>query len=251
MEPSKPLHPLLTLPSAIIIAATIIAVAIIYTMKPSAVSVGTTTSIPNQANETSMAPVTSSDHILGNPDAPIKIVEYSDPSCPFCKIFNPTMVQVMAAYGAGGKVAWVYRDFPLDKPDANGNVLHPNAGTEAQAMECAASLGGNDIFWKYEEEWYQNIPQDGAERSVADDQKQMMQDAKDNGIDTVSFNDCVSSGQFKGKVDAEYLDGLNAGVSGTPYSVIITPAGTKIPLPGVQSFATMKSAIDTLITEAK
>lgn len=249
MEPTRQ-GSALTIPSAIIIAATIIAIALIYVLKPASSAPATATA-PSGAGEVNMAPVTPADHILGNPDAPIKIVEYSDPSCPFCKVFNPTMVQIMGTYGAGGKVAWIYRDFPLDKPDANGNVLHKNAGTEAQAMECAASLGGNDKFWKYQQEWYQNVPQEAGGRSVADDQKQIMQTAKDIGLDTVSFNECLTSGQFKSKVEKEYLDGLNAGVSGTPYSIIITPTGSKIPLPGVQSYATIKSAIDTLISEIK
>lgn len=236
----------LTIPGAIIIAAAIIAIALIYVFHPKSVPSNQPVS-PGQIPDITMQPVTSSDHILGNPNAPIKIVEYSDASCPFCKLFNPTMLQVMNQYGAAGQVAWVYRDFPLDQPDQNGHVLHPNAGTEAQAFECAALIGGNDKFWAYEKEWYNVIPEDGAERSAATDMAQIQQVAKDVGLDAASFNTCVTSGRTKDTVQKQYLDGINAGASGTPYSIILTPSGSKIPLVGTQTYPTMKAAIDALI----
>ena len=58
--------------------------------------------------------VDSEDHIFGNPDAPVKLVEYSDFECPFCKRVHPTLKKIMADYGIDGEVAWVYRHFPLD-----------------------------------------------------------------------------------------------------------------------------------------
>ncbi|HEY4512123.1 MAG TPA: thioredoxin domain-containing protein [Candidatus Paceibacterota bacterium] len=89
-----------------------------------------------------MEPVTAKDHIKGNSSAPVKIVEYSDLECPFCKRFHATMLEVMSTYGKDGKVAWVFRHFPLAQ-------LHSKAPKEAEAAECAAELGGNDGFWKF------------------------------------------------------------------------------------------------------
>src|SRR3989338_6483026 len=98
-------HSVLNIPTAIIIAGAIVAGSIIYTMKPApsnqaAALAGITANVKA---------VSAQDHILGNPNAKIKIVEYSDPSCPFCKIFHNTMTKIMGEYGAGGNVAWVYR----------------------------------------------------------------------------------------------------------------------------------------------
>src|SRR3546814_15691189 len=81
---------------------------------------------------------------MGSPDASVKVIEFSDFECPFCKGFHRTMGQVMEAYGQDGKVAWVYRHFPIDS-------IHSKARKEAQASECAAELGGNDAFWAYAE----------------------------------------------------------------------------------------------------
>jgi protein-disulfide isomerase len=236
----------LTIPGAIIIAATIIAIALIYIFHPK--SAATTQTIPGQIPDVTMQPVSANDHILGNPNAPIKIVEYSDPSCPFCKLFNPTMVKVISQYGPSGQVAWVYRSFPLNQPDQDGNVLHPNAGTEAQAFECAALIGSNDKFWAFEKEWYSVIPEDGANRTSLDDMKQILKVGTDVGLDSASFSDCVTSGRTKAAVQRQYLDGINAGVSGTPYSIIITPSGSKIPFAGASyTYSDLKATIDALI----
>jgi protein-disulfide isomerase len=237
---------IINIPGAIIIGCTILAIG--YFMTQRTHNEPTANSNAPHIPTVTMAPITDKDHIFGNPNAPIKIVEYSDPSCPFCKMFNPTMEQIMSTYGASGKVAWVYRNFPLDKPDSNGNILHPLAGIQANALECAASIGGNTGFWAYEKEWYNEFPQDGADEQASIDSQQMSNVAKKVGLDQVAFNDCVSSNQFKDKIDAQYTDGINAGVSGTPYNIIISPSGTKIPLAGAVSYATLKTTIDTLLS---
>jgi len=225
---------------AIIIAGAIIAVAIIWAQRPPTQSV---TQIPLAAAVV-LATVTNADHILGKPTAPIKIVEYSDSACPFCKMFHPTMEKIMKEYGDEGKVAWIYRHFPLDN-------IHPNARNEAQAMECAASLGGNDAFWKFTNRLYAITPSVTSQSPEGLDQKQLPEIAKFVGLDAVTFNECLSSGQFKDKVESHYQSGLAAGVNGTPFSIIITASGTQIPLNGARSYETIKSAIDTILSEGK
>lgn len=243
------------MPGAVIIAGAIIALAIIWVKQPARLPANSN----NQANQAlqnaqsgqiNMRDVSSKDHIYGNPNAPVIIVEYSDPSCPFCKTFNPIMEQIIAEYGPSGKVAWVYRHFPLDKADENGYVLHKNAGLESQAMECAAALGGNDKFWAYEKRLYEITPSVTQKTPDGLDPKKLPEIAKYIGLDVTSFNECLSSNQFRSKVDADFTDGINAGVTGTPYSIIITPKGSKIPLVGAQSYNNIKTAIDALLSES-
>lgn len=209
------------IPGAIIIAGAIIAVSIIWALKPEKkISTPTTDDTEKQqvANITvNLSPVTAADHILGNPNASIKFVEYTDPSCVFCKKFNPGFREVIDQFGPTGKVAWIYRHFPLDKPNANGDVLHPNAGHESQALECAATIGGNEKFWAFVKEIYSI---DTSKTPGGLDQKQLPIIAKSVGVDVTTFNKCLSSGQTKDIVDADTVSGVNAGVSGTPTNFI-------------------------------
>ena len=218
MEP-KPTNPLVNLPGAVIIAAAIIAIAIIWAKQPANKPV---VAEPTQksTNTITLSPIKASEHILGNPAATIRLVEFSDPSCPYCKNFNPTMEDVMAKYGATGDVAWVYRHYPLSE-------IHPNSKKQAEALECAGSLGGNAKFWEFEKAWYEAIPLDGASRSSDIDQKEVLAVAKSINLDTVAFNECVASDRFKDIIEANFLDGVNAGVNGTPSSFLVLnrPAG--------------------------
>ena len=82
---------------------------------------------------------TSTEHVRGNVNATIAIIEYTDYQCPFCHRVHPTIQQLLQDYG--DKVMWVSRHFPLS--------FHPDAQPLAVGAECAADLGGNDAFWGF------------------------------------------------------------------------------------------------------
>ena len=233
----------LTLPIAIIIAGIIVAGAIFFSKDKERPIVTNKDNVP----EINLVPINNSDHILGNPNAPIKIVEYSDPSCPYCRMFHNTMRQIMNEYGATGKVAWIYRHYTLDKPDANGNILHPNANHEAQALECANQIGGNDKFWEYANRLYDITPSVTINSPQGLDQNQLPEIATYINIDKNKFRECLNSGKFKALVDQQYLDGVNAGASGTPYSIMITSKGKMIPINGAYPYSNLKTIIDSLL----
>ncbi len=266
-------------PAAIIVAAAIIAVAIIIAFRPATKTVVVnkdSSTNPTQGLAINMRPVTNADHIFGNPAASVKIVEYSDPSCPFCRIFSPNIEKIADTYGASGQVAWVYRSFPLDKPDANGNILHKNAGHESQALECASKVGGNDKYWIFLRRLYEVTPSVTGDTPNGLDQTQLPVIAKFAGVDVKTFNDCLDSGSMKSKVEADYTDGINIGVNGTPFSIFVLskpapdtldqvlsniiiqlhlPSGslylsddrTKLAMSGAMPYETMKTIVDALL----
>src|SRR3989344_8588855 len=78
-----------------------------------------------------LRPIDDNDHIIGSPNARIIIVEYSDTECAFCKIFHQSLLSIMQEYGGDGKVAWVYRHFPIAE-------IHSKSLKQAEVLECAA-----------------------------------------------------------------------------------------------------------------
>lgn len=182
-----------------------------------------------------LRPVSITDHIRGNPNAPVIIVEYSDTECPFCGRFHTTMKQLMNEYGKTGKVAWIYRHSPLDQ-------LHPKARQESVALECANELGGNDKFWEYTDRIYEITP---ANNGL--DVLELPKIAGFVGLDIPSFNICLSSGKYDSLIQAD-IDNMKAtGGNGTPWSVIIDRDGKMYALNGAQSYASVKQMIDSLL----
>lgn len=225
-----------SIPFAIVIAGAIIAVALYFNMRGNSATVAPKTQTTDEkvARLDNMNPITSDDHILGNPNAPVKIVEYSDFECPACKLFQTIMMRVMDDYGKSGKVAWVYRQFPID-------LLHPiNARKESVASECAAELGGNDAFWKFANRFF--------EISLSNDETDIKsaipQVAREIGLDEARFASCLESGKYDAHIQ-EDIDNANAtGNRGTPWSIVVGENGKKYPLSGVWPETAIKQLIN-------
>lgn len=183
-----------------------------------------------------VAPISAEDHIRGSSDAPVKIIVFSDLECPFCKTFHQSMQQLMEEYGPTNQVAWVYRHFPLD--------IHPSATPEAKATECAAELGGNEAFWKYTDKIFEVTPSNnGLDLATLPDL------AVTVGLDKAAFTTCLARDAYGDKVEEHTQDAINAGGTGTPYSVIITANGEYIPLGGAYPYAQLKQIVDEALAQ--
>lgn len=240
------------IPVAILVAGVLVAGAVFYSAgnssNPQTASVGN--NVPQQApppsfgggSSDNIKPVSSEDHIKGDPNAPVKIVEFSDTECPFCKRFHPTMQQVMDEYGKSGQVAWVYRHFPLDQ-------IHSKARREAAATELAAELGGNDKFWAYLGRIFEITPaNDGLDLSL------LPQIAEDVGLPRKPFEDLVAANDIRGgkyatHIESDYQDSLASGGLGTPYSVVIASNGKTFAVSGAQPYSAVKSIIELALKE--
>lgn len=217
------------IPFAIVIAGLAIAGAIYFSDEKK----GPSPTATAQAN-TAIDPVTAKDHIIGNPNAKIVIVEYSDTECPYCKMFHPTMERIMNEYGKDGKVAWVYRHFPLS--------FHPKAPKEAEATECANKLGGNTKFWEYLSKLFEVTPGNNQL-----DPAELPKIAGKIGLDVTEFNKCLDSGEMKTIVDKDLASGQKAEVSGTPYAAILVNKKVVDSINGAQPYEVVKAQIDALL----
>ena len=197
----------LTIPAAIILAGALIGGAVIYTSKTPTENVANPAS--NTPKTINIKAVTSTDHILGNPDAKVVMVEYSDTECPFCKTFHKTLKKIIDTYGKDGTVAWVYRQFPIAS-------LHPKAPKESEATECVNQLAGNDVFWKYLHKIYEVTPSNNGL-----DLEQLPILAESFGVNKMSFQSCMDSNEFTEKVQSDISDASAAGIQGTPFTILI------------------------------
>ncbi len=231
--------PLLTLPAAVLTGLTLIAIAIMFTMpgvkkeSPSEAPQGTQPGIPTSV-PAEIVRLRANDHVSGDAGkAKVLIFEYSDSDCPFCAKFHPTLQSVVTDYK--GKVAWVYRHFPLD--------MHPNAYTEAIALECAAKLGGNDVFWNYLDTIV-NVTLDPEPGSNA----ALVQYATQEGINADQFKACFADPSIATKVDADTADAGTIGARGTPFSIAVNvQTGEQVVIPGAYPLEDVKKMIDGIL----
>ncbi len=236
-------------PLAIVLAGALVAGAVIYSSgknstTPTVAGNNANNAVANQqlpqedtGSLEKIAAISASDHIRGNPDAPVKIVEYSDTECPFCKRFHDTMKQVMDEYGKSGKVAWVYRQFPLVQ-------LHPKAPKEAEALECANELGGSDKFWAYTDRLYEVTPSNNGL-----DPAELPKIAQYVGLNVNKFNTCLNSGKYAQHVEQDAQNAQATGGNGTPWSIVVAKNGKKYPLSGAQPYASVKALIEQALQE--
>ncbi len=240
VTPEQPKNNSLIIPLAILVGFGMIAAAIFFKGDAgSIVKVGNLTETESETQETEtgpIRPIDENDHVRGNPNAPILIVEYSDFDCPFCKNFHETMNLVMDNYGSTGQVAWVYRHFPIQQ-------LHPNAPYVAAASECVAKLAGNDAFWTFSDlafgERTTNEPTNTA---------RLTEFAVTAGADATAFEACLENGDTVADVEADYEDAIKSGGRGTPHSVI-TVAGQQGVINGAQPYSNVSQIIDNLLTQ--
>lgn len=167
-------------------------------------------------------PVTDHDHVRGDPQAPVKIVEFSDTECPACKRQHPTLRRLVENYQ--GMVAWVYRHRPIDH-------LHPRARKEAEAAECAAELGGHGKFWAYLDRLFEITPSnDGL------DPAELPRIAIHVGLDRNQFEQCLESGRQAQRVAEDVAEADASGAAGAPFSVVVAPNGRTFPVAGAQTY---------------
>ncbi|MEP6952071.1 MAG: DsbA family protein [Ginsengibacter sp.] len=140
--------------------------------------------------------VSSKDHILGNKNAPLELVEYGDYQCPHCGRAYPIIKEVQEAIGDSLK--FVFRNFPLSDP-------HPDAFNAAVAAEAAAL---QHRFWEMHDIIYENQEQL--------DWRSLLGYAKKIGLDLAAFKTDIEKDSVIGKVEYDFESGIRSGVNGTP-----------------------------------
>jgi protein-disulfide isomerase len=163
--------------------------------------------------------------VLGSPEAPVVMIEYSDYQCPYCGRYSvQTFPQIRANYVDTGKVRYVFKDFPLG--------FHAQAEPAAQAARCAGDQGDywgmHELLFAHQSEW-----STGSAVAIFEGYAQRL------GLDTALFNNCLETQVHAAAVKADLNEGLSVGVTGTPAFFV---GGSFIS--GAQPYAVYEQAIE-------
>ncbi len=177
---------------------------------------------------------------MGDPNAPLTVVEYSDFQCPACRaFFTQVEDQFIEEYVATGKVYFVYHSMGL--------WIGQESADAAEAAYCA---GDQNKFWEYHDFLFAN--QTG--ENVGDFlQKRLIAFAeKIDGLDVNAFKDCLSSNKYAQKVKEDRAQGDLMGVRGTPtLFVYLTGSDTPLqPIQGVPSMQQFRDILDAALQQA-
>lgn len=221
----------LLIPLAIVIAGLIVAVAVYVDRVHHIVQQGT-------GNPSAVRAISPDDHIVGNPAAPVAIIEYADIDSTYTKQFQPTMEQLMAEYAAGGKVAWVFREFPL-------TMVHANSASDALAAECVASLSSSATFFQFIDAIQAAAP--GSEEFNPAGYGAILNQL---GVDQGKFVSCMTNGTYEKRIASDYDNALASGATGSPYVILIVHGQKPTAISGAVPYASLKKIVDGAIAKA-
>ncbi|OGI57508.1 hypothetical protein A3B85_02980 [Candidatus Nomurabacteria bacterium RIFCSPHIGHO2_02_FULL_37_13] len=179
---------------------------------------------------TAPAKVVAEDRTLGNTNAKVALVMYEDFQCPFCEKFVKESEQTIRdTYVKNGSVQLVYRDFAF---------LGPESIRAAEAARCA---GDQNKFWEYHDYLYTH--QNGENQGNFSD-AYLKDFAKILGLNTTSFNQCLSEDKYMQAVVNSTNEGKQAGVTGTPKGFIIKDGKVFTTIDGAEPLNTIIQKLD-------
>jgi protein-disulfide isomerase len=173
--------------------------------------------------------------ILGNPNAPITMVEFGDYQCTFCsKFFHETENSIITNYIKTGKVKVLFKDYI---------ILGQDSINAANAAHCA---NDQKLFWEYHSMLYNNW---AGENTGWADLAHLHEFANTLGLDMDVFSTCMSDLKWNELVNLSSKDGQKLGVSGTPTFFVIDQNNDVIKIVGAQHYDVFKQIFDSVLDE--
>lgn len=168
---------------------------------------------------------------VGDKNAPITMVEFTDYQCPFCsRHYTETHGKLMTDYVDAGKLRIIYHDQAL--------AFHPNANVAAQAVRCAADQNKaeamHDALFANQDSWA-NLSGDAVSAKFTEL-------ANDAGLNGSLLASCATGGKYKQAVDDDGILGTKVGASGTPTFFIEGK-----PVVGAQPYSVFQTELDALL----
>lgn len=169
--------------------------------------------------------------ILGDPNAPITLIEFGDYQCHFCNVFfHSTEEDILKKYVETGKVRMIFKDY---------NIIGPDSVNASHGAHCASDQG---LFWEYHDILYSNWT---GENNGWASSENLARFAQEIGLDVDVWTECMIKGAHSKNIIASNNDAKSLELTGTPAFFVIGPDGKTTRLFGAQPFETFEKVFDS------
>ena len=160
--------------------------------------------------------------ILGNPNAPVTLIEFGDYQCHFCNVhFHNTEHSLIENYVQTGKVKMIFKDF---------TIIGPDSVNAAHGAHCANEQGQ---FWNYHDVLYNNWTGENNGWASSDN---LLRFAQEIELDIDQWTECMLDGKYEQTIAASSQDARDLGITGTPAFFVIGPDNTITKISGAQPY---------------
>ena len=171
--------------------------------------------------------------ILGDPNAPITLVEFGDYQCHFChRFFDDTKDRLVADYIDTGKVRMVFKDF---------TIIGPDSISAAEGSKCAQEQG---LYWEYHDTVYSYW---NGENTGWASKENLHNFAVEAGLDVTVWSECLNSGRYTDVISSSGNDARELGLGGTPSFFVITQNNTVLNIHGAQPYEQFAQVFDSIL----
>ncbi len=171
--------------------------------------------------------------LLGNPSAPVTLIEFGDYQCHFCNVFfHSTEGDILKNYVETGKVKIIFKDY---------NIIGPDSVNASHGSHCAKDQG---LFWEYHDILYSNWT---GENNGWASSKNLEKFANEIGLDMDVWTQCMLDGTHSQTILASNEDAKSLGITGTPAFFVIDSDGKTTKLFGAQPYDTFEKVFENAL----
>ena len=175
--------------------------------------------------------------ILGDPSAPVTLVEFGDYQCHFCNVFfHTTEDDILKNYVQTGKIKMIFKDY---------NIIGPDSVNASHGAHCANDQG---LFWEYHDILYSNWT---GENNGWASSENLLKFAQEIGLDIDEWSECMINGHHSQTILASNEDAKSLELTGTPAFFVIGPDGKTTRVFGAQPFEVFENIFETELKKLK
>ncbi len=169
--------------------------------------------------------------MLGNPNAPVLLVEFGDYQCHFCNVFfHSTEDDILKNYVETGKVRMIFKDY---------NIIGPDSITASHGAHCA---NDQELFWEYHDILYSNWT---GENNGWASPENLAKFAQEIGLDMDEWSECMADMPHSQMILGSNRDARTLELTGTPAFFVIGPDEDITPIFGAQPYLVFENIFET------